>query len=75
MATTTASGMRGLIESENGQILVSVILGLGLAALFRKACKDNQCIVISGPKAQEVDEVYYKYKDDCYKYTPEQIPC
>ena len=75
MKSSGGSRIKDLIESDYGQILVSVILGLGLATLLRKACKDNRCVVITGPKPADVDDVYYKYKDECYKYTPEEIAC
>lgn len=54
---------------------MSIILGLGLAALFRKACKNNQCIVIKGPNAEEVNKFFYKVNDDCYKYSPVFTEC
>ena len=42
-------GFKNLIESGWGAILISSVLGFGLAALFQKACKDNNCIIIKGP--------------------------
>lgn len=64
-----------LLESKAGQIIISVILGLGLATIFRKACKDNSCVVVKGPPLKDVDKYYYKLEDDCYKYTPYATKC
>lgn len=64
-----------LLDSKSGAIIISIILGLGLAALFRQACKDKQCIVIKGPSIDEVTNFYYKINDDCYKYTPVVTEC
>lgn len=64
-----------IISSKTGSIIVSVILGLGLAALFRKACKDNNCIVIKGPNVEEVQKFFYKVNEDCYKYEPVLTEC
>ena len=50
-------------------------MGLGLAALFRKACTDNKCIVIKGPNVDEIKHTYYKVNDDCYKYEPVFSEC
>ncbi len=61
--------------SKSGSIIVSIILGLGLAALFRRACKNNTCIVIKGPNTDEVNSYYYKINDDCYKYEPVFSEC
>ena len=35
-----------LFTSNTGRILVSIIWGLGLAALFKKACEGRNCQVI-----------------------------
>lgn len=53
-------------------IIISVLLGLGLAALFRHSCKSNSCVVIKGPDKQDVTDYYYKLDDVCYKY--EEVP-
>lgn len=62
-------------STPTGSFIISVILGLGLAALFRKACKDKSCIVIKGPSTQETSKYYYKIQDDCFKYTPVVTEC
>lgn len=64
-----------ILNTKEGQILVSIILGLGLATIFRKVCKDNQCIIIKGPSKQETEKYYYKLDGDCYKYTPYATKC
>jgi hypothetical protein len=67
--------IKDFINNSKGQIAISIILGLGLAALFRKVCEGNNCIVIQGPSKAEIEKYYYKVKDDCYKYTPYNAPC
>lgn len=59
-----------LLNSEPGLVIISVILGLGLAALFRKACTDNRCIVVRGPDPNEVKKYVWKVNEVCYKYKP-----
>jgi hypothetical protein len=63
------------INSENGGIIVSIILGLGLATLFRKVCEGNKCILIKGPEQHEVDDHVYKINNDCFKYEPVSAEC
>jgi hypothetical protein len=63
------------LNSKTGQIVISIILGLGLASLFRKVCQDNQCIIIKGPPLEEVNKYVYKIDDECYKYTPQSTKC
>ena len=62
-------------QTETGSIIVSVLLGLGIAALFKKACKDRQCVVVHGPPIEETKKYVYKVNDQCYKYTPVEAEC
>ena len=64
-----------IMNNPVGRIIVSVILGLGLASLFRKVCNSKNCIIIKGPTQTEIDKFYYKIDDDCYKYTPYASKC
>ena len=67
--------IKNFINSKNGQIILSIILGLGLAAVFRKVCAGNNCVVIQGPKKSDIEKYYYKMNSDCFKYTPYPAPC
>ena len=62
--------IRRLIYSDFGRTLISILLGLGLATLFRKVCNDRNCLVFKGPEMSELDEKIYKFDDKCYKYKP-----
>jgi hypothetical protein len=67
--------LKELVKNETGRIVLSIILGFGLATMFKKACTGHKCIVIQGPSMQEIKETYYKIDDDCYKYTPVATKC
>ncbi len=64
-----------LLDSNEGIVIVSLVLGFGLATLFRKVCKDNNCMVIKGPKQTETEKYFYKIDEKCYKYTPKVVDC
>lgn len=64
-----------LLENRVGQIAISVILGLGLATVFRKVCNGQNCIVIKSPDMKEIDKYFYKIDDDCFKYKPVATTC
>jgi hypothetical protein len=68
-------GIGKILNSDLGGIIISVILGLGLAALFRKACDDNKCILIKGPDNDEITRNIYKINHDCFKYEPVFTEC
>ena len=69
------SSIQKVISSPTGSIFLSIILGLGLAAIFRKACKGNDCIVVKAPRASDVDKLFFKIDHDCYKYEPRVTSC
>ena len=48
-------GFEKVLKSENGINIISFILGLGLAALFRKVCNDDNCLIIEGPPLKDVE--------------------
>lgn len=64
-----------VMNHPTGRIIVSLILGFGLAALFRQVCKGGDCHVVKAPNMDEIKKHFYKIEDDCYKYTPVAVNC
>lgn len=64
-----------ILENKIGQIVISVILGLGLATIFKKVCTGNNCLVIQSPNLKDLEKYYYKIDDECYKYKPYATSC
>lgn len=64
-----------LIKTKNGRILISIILGLGLSSIFRKVCKDRNCIVYKAPNPKTIVKQVYKHNNKCYKYDIETTKC
>lgn len=60
--------LRMLLNSPLGQVFISILLGLGLATIFRATCKEKGCIKFAGPVISEVDGKIYKHGEKCYKY-------
>lgn len=67
--------LRRLINTPVGKIVLSIILGIGLATLFRKVCNDKKCIVFNGPVLSEIDVKTYKHGEKCYKYKATPAKC
>lgn len=63
------------IHTEPGRVMLSAILGLGLATMFRRTCNKKNCLVFSGPVIQEFTDRVYKYDGKCYKYAVEESQC
>jgi hypothetical protein len=62
-------------SSKEGRIILSIIWGFGLAAIFRKACKGRNCIVIRGPEPEEMHNKIYSFDNKCYKYRAVNTSC
>jgi hypothetical protein len=62
-------------HSETGKHMLSIILGLGLASLFRTVCKDKNCMIFKAPPLEEIKDKVYKYNDKCYAYNPVATKC
>ena len=63
------------VHTETGRILMSVILGLGLASLFRTVCEGNRCTVFRAPPLEDLKDKVYQNKNGCVKYTPVATTC
>lgn len=64
-----------MLNTPIGQTLISILLGIGLATMFREVCEDKNCIVFNGPVISEIDGKTYKYDDYCYKYELKSVRC
>ena len=43
-----------LFHSDTGKIIISVLLGLGLATLFRKGCNGKNCLEFKAPSLEDI---------------------
>ena len=48
------------LHSQNCRYMMSIILGFGLASLFRVVCKENNCILFHAPPLEEIKDKKYK---------------
>ncbi len=64
-----------ILKNHFGAIIISIILGLGLASLFRKVCKDKMCMNFKGPVLNEIKDSIYKHANECYIFTENSIKC
>ena len=65
-----------LLNTNIGRIFISILLGLGIATLFRKVCTDKNCIKFNGPIiGDDIEDKPYKFNNKCYKYSFEPDKC
>jgi len=64
------------VHTETGRIIMSILLGFGLASLFRKICKDKECIIFHAPSLHDFkDKIYMNDTGKCVKYKPVATKC
>jgi len=63
------------LHTGHGRIIMSVLLGFGLATLFRTVCKGKNCIIVKAPEFEEVNGKIFKHDGKCYTYKSEGTKC
>ena len=66
---------RRIIYSKYGKYIISIILGLGLASLFRRACKNRNCLKFIGPPIQKIKGQVFDFNDKCYMFEEKAETC
>ena len=57
-----------LLHQPLGKVFISILLGIGLASLFRKVCNDKNCILFKGPVTADIEGKVFKHGSKCYRY-------
>ena len=63
------------LKSREGRILLSIILGFGLATCFRLSCTGNKCVTIKAAPISKTKDKVYKFNDKCYSYSSQPTSC
>lgn len=63
------------VHSITGKYMMSVLLGIGLACIFRSVCKGTECRTLSAPALSELENNIYKFDNKCYKFERNMVAC
>jgi hypothetical protein len=55
--------------------LISLLLGFGVAALFRPICKGPDCVIMRGPPVDEIRGAVYQFGSKCVEFTAKPVEC
>lgn len=55
--------------------VLSFVLGVGLAAMFRPVCKGPECVVVRGPPVQDIRDAVYQFGTKCVEFKPRAVGC
>lgn len=64
-----------IAESPVARAVLSAVVGIGLATLFRSTCKGGRCFVVQGPPVRDVEGHVYRLDGSCYRYSPVPAAC
>ena len=67
--------IRRLLYSDIGKYVMSMLLGLGLATLFRKVCKERNCLVFNAAPIHKVQNQVFKFNNKCYTFDHKAEKC
>ena len=67
--------IKRLIHGKFSKYVISAIIGIGLATLFRKVCKDRDCIIFRAPDIKKIQNQIFKFEGKCYKFSEEIERC
>ena len=63
------------MKSNTGKYVMSILLGIGLATMFREACKGSNCSIQKAPPLEEIEDKIYKFDGKCYKFERSNGKC
>ena len=64
-----------LMKSQNGKIIISIILAIGLASILRMSFKDANMIIINGPPIEQTEGKIFSFDNKCYNYKTVATSC
>ncbi len=67
--------LKRLLYSKFSSIIISILLGLGFATMFRKECKDDSCFIYRAPPELSEKKNIYKYNNKCFKVKSKAGTC
>ena len=67
--------IKEIINSDRGKYIISIILGLGLATLFRKACKSKNCLLFKAPPLDKIKNKVFDFDNRCYEFSEKSTSC
>lgn len=63
-------------KDNTGIIILSIILGLGFASLFKKVCQSDACKLVQYKLPKSVEDVISYYENNkCYKLVKQETAC
>ena len=63
------------MKTNKAKLIFSILLGFGIATLFRKACKERNCMIFKCPPIKNIEGKIFKEDNKCVSYDIENTKC
>ena len=73
-----STAVNNILYTERGRFILSIILGLGLATLFRKFCEGKNCYDFIGPEQHAIRDKVFSFdsnNNECFVMREKAIKC
>jgi len=70
--------VNNIMYTDRGRIILSIILGLGVATLFRKYCEGKNCYSFIGPEQNAIRDQIFSFdsgNSKCYAMREKTVRC
>ncbi len=64
-----------LLYSKYSCLLISIILGFGLATMFRKECKQGPCLEFRGAPIKKTKNKIFLHNNSCHTFSANSESC
>lgn len=67
--------MEEFIKTKTGRVLISIVWGLGLAALLFGVCTGPNCVIVQGPDPSDIRNKIFHHDNGCIRMEPVYVTC
>lgn len=67
--------LEGVLKVPGLAALISLVVGFGLACMFRPLCKGPECVIVRGPPISDLRGSVYQFGSKCVEFTPKPMEC
>ncbi len=70
--------INNILHTSLGRLILSVILGLGLATFFRQICHNKDCFRFIGPEHNSLRDKIFSFDEEnskCYLFKEKLVKC
>ena len=64
-----------LLYSKYSKLIISMLVGFGLATMFRKECINDFCLEHKAPQIEEIEDQIFLHGNDCHTFSYTSESC